>query len=257
MTLIKRYKQIPGSKPGSSEPAPGPAYFPYQPYESPADKQKRQFKQIAFYTFGTILLGSAAFFTARHFIRKRKANKVEDKSLTDNTPENYAKRLKMGFDNDGWWGTDVDMVRAVFVDIPTKLDFAKTVKAYATLTKGKNNLIADLGSELTTTEYTEMQNILASKPDKPGQKKIFDYNRALAIAKRFKAAFDYTVLGFPATDLGAVKQALIDVPTKYYWAVEKVVYKKIFGSDLESDLDSELDILDFSWRNIINAKPSN
>lgn len=236
---------------------PQPVYVPYPAYESESDKADRKLRRVTIYTLGTIALGTAAFFTARHFLRKNKANKVEDASLTDNTPENFAKRLKMAFDNNGWWGTDVEAVRAVFVDMPSKTDFALTVRAYAGLTKNTHNLIADLTDELTTTEYTEMQNILAGKPDKKGQKQVFDVNKAIALAKRFKAAFDYTILGLPATDKGAVKQALIEVPTKYYWAVEKVVYKKLFGSDLESDLDSELDIFDFSWKAIINAKPNN
>lgn len=257
MSVLKRYKKQSGQRPPKTEPMPQPVYVPYTAYESESDKADRKLKRIVIYTLGTIALGTAAFFTGRHFLRKNKANKIEDASLKDNTPENFAKRFKMAFDNNGWWGTDVEAVRSVFTDMPSQLDFAKTVVAYKGLTKQKGNLIADLSDELTTTEYTEMQNILASKPDKKGQKQVFDVKKAIALAKRFKAAFDYTILGMPATDKGAVKQALIEIPTKYYWQVEKVVYKKLFGSDLESDLSSELDIFDFSWKEIINAKPNN
>ncbi|MBK6834053.1 MAG: hypothetical protein IPG89_07185 [Bacteroidetes bacterium] len=90
----------------------------------------------------------------------------------------------MAFDNDGWWGTDVDAVRRVFVELASKEMFIDVMRSYKKLYN--QNLVEDLTDELTTSEYYEVQNILAAKPDKKGQTQAFTIETAKKFAKRFK-----------------------------------------------------------------------
>jgi hypothetical protein len=209
--------------------------------------------RIAAYSLGTALAGTALFFLGRHIYRNTVSNKEQNQSLTDNTDSNFAKRLKMAFDNDGWWGTDVEAVRKVFVEIQSKDVFVETVKSYKKLYS--RNLVEDLTDELTTSEYYEVQNILAAKPQKVGQQQVFDLETAKRFAKRFKAAFDYTVMGMSATDKGALIQVFADIKTKQVFELIKLAYKSLYGTSLETDLDDELDMFDFSWRDLIKQKP--
>jgi hypothetical protein len=209
--------------------------------------------RVAAYTVGSVMAGAILFFTGRHIYRKTVKSKEQNLSLDDNSQANFAKRLKMAFDNNGWWGTDVEAIRKVFVDMASKGDFSEIIKSYKKLYT--RNLVEDLTDELTTSEYYEVQNILASKPDQTGQHQLFDFEKAKKYAKRFKAAFDYTVMGMPATDKGALSQVLVEIPSRQGFELIKLAYKSLYGISLESDLDSELDLFDFSWKDIIKQKP--
>ena len=206
------------------------------------------------YGLSALAVGTILFFSGRAIYRKRKSNKSESLSLNDNSTQNFAKRLKMAFDNDGWWGTDVENVRKVFVELPSKDEFEKVKKEYKNITKG-GNLVKDLTDELTNTEYAEMQNILAAKAQKNGQKKIFDATAAVSSARRLKAGFDYKILGMPATDKEAVRQVLTEIPTQQAWQIVGVAYYKLYAKPLEVELMNELDVFDFSWADIIKNKP--
>lgn len=220
-------------------------------------EDKRILKYAA-YAGGVVLISGTAILTTRHFIRKSRANRAETQSLNDGTPENYAKRIKMAFDNDGFWGTDVDALRKVFTDIPSQEEFSTVVSKYEAITQqSKGAFYKDLTEELTTSEYYEMQSILKGKPLKKGGKKVFDWNAATAYSHRIKAAFDYTMLGMPSTDKGALEAALREIPSLYAYAMVKVVYKKEYGHEIEIDLDDELDVFDFSWKDIVYSKPKN
>jgi hypothetical protein len=220
---------------------------------TPGDK--RVIKYAAF-AGSTVIIGGVVFFTARHFYRKNRAGNAQTQSLNDGTPENYAKRIKMAFDNDGWWGTDVEALRRVFIEIPSQEEFSTVVSKYEALTKGsKGSFYVDLTKALTTSEYYEMSNILKGKPKKKGEKAVFDWNAAYAMSHRIKASFDYTILGLPATDKGALEAALREIPTLLAYAMVAVAYKKEYGTELEDDLNSELDIFDFSWKDIVYTKP--
>lgn len=222
---------------------------------TPDDKRVIKY---AVYAGSTLLIGGVAFFTARHFLKKNKAGNAEKESLNEGTPENFAKRLKMAFDNDGWWGTNVKEIRKVFTEIPDMTAFTKVAAKYEDITKqSKGALFKDLTDELTTSELYEMQSILKGKPMKPGQKPVFNWNAAYAIIHRIKAAFDYTVLGMPSTDKGALENALNQIPSLYAFAMVKVGYKKEYGREIENDLDDELDVFDFSWKKIVYTKPRN
>ncbi len=210
--------------------------------------------RIGAYTVGSALLGWGIFIGVRTIIRHYVANKSESKSLNDGSAENLAKRLKMAFDNNGLWGTDVEQVRSVFMDIPSKAAFKSVCDEYKR--QVHKNMITDLTSELTDGEYYEMQNILAAKPDKTGQQKSFDESEAATYAKRLNAAVNYKVVGFiPGTDEDAIRQALTEIPTKAAWELVRSAYLKLYGVSVDDDLDGDLGVFDFSWRDMIQAKP--
>lgn len=220
-------------------------------------EDKRILKYAA-YAGSAIVISGTTVLIARHFIRKGRANRAETQSLNDGTPENYAKRIKMAFDNDGFWGTDVEALRKVITDIPSQEEFSTVVSKYEAITQqGKGSFYKDLTEELTSSEYYEMQSILKGKPLKKGGKKVFDWNSATSYSHRIKAAFDYTVLGMPSTDKGALEASLREIPSLYAFAMVKVVYKKEYGHEIETDLDDELDVFDFSWKDIVYTKPKN
>lgn len=78
--------------------------------------------------------------------------------------ESWSKRLKAAFDkNYGLFsGTDEAAIKAVFMELPTQNDFAKTAQVYASLYA--QNLITDLKSELEFWEYEPMMRLLLNKP---------------------------------------------------------------------------------------------
>lgn len=124
----------------------------------------QDFKTIVIYgTLGIVTVGGLVF-AANHFLKKWAKDKADNKSLTEGDPATYARELIMAFDNDNWfgWGTDLDRVYSVFDRIPTQAFYKKVQDAYEKETKGKN-LNADLASELTSEEYSEVKRRLNSK----------------------------------------------------------------------------------------------
>lgn len=210
--------------------------------------------KAAVYTIAGLLLAGSGYWAVRNALRNRKLVKSERQAFTEGTPESYANRIKMAFENDGWWGTNIPALREVLIEISSKEVFAKVAKAYKDQSKG-GEIFHDLKSELTTSEYYEMMNLLAAKPQKSGTKKSYDWAWATALSRRLKASFDYTIMGMPGTDKGALKAALEEIPSIYAFAMVKVMYKKLYGHEVEEDLDDELDTFDFSWKDIVFSKP--
>src|ERR1700761_2483903 len=97
-----------------------PYSHPPEPAKTGLNDTDKMFIRIGAYTLGSAMLGAGLFFGVRAIIRHYVANKSESKSLNDDSSENLAKRLKMAFDNNGLWGTDVEQVRSVFMAIPSK-----------------------------------------------------------------------------------------------------------------------------------------
>lgn len=126
-------------------------------------QQVQNFKTVVIYS--TLGLGTATglFFLARHFYKKSQANRSEKRSLEEGDPATLAKQLKMAFDNDNYlgWGTNEDMVKRVFEEIPSKSMYSKVQKEYSRL-YGKS-LNADLEEELSSEEYNELIRILNAK----------------------------------------------------------------------------------------------
>lgn len=78
--------------------------------------------------------------------------------------QSWARRLKAAFDitYGPIPGTDEPAIKAVFMEIPTQMDFQKTAKAYAE--EYGNDLVKDLKSELEFWEYSPMMKIIYDKP---------------------------------------------------------------------------------------------
>jgi hypothetical protein len=76
----------------------------------------------------------------------------------------WAKRLKAAFDITYWFvpGTDEPAIKAVFLEMPTQLDFQKTALVYKSLYGA--DLISDLKSELEFWEYGSYMAIINNKP---------------------------------------------------------------------------------------------
>jgi hypothetical protein len=76
----------------------------------------------------------------------------------------WAKRLKAAFDITYWFvpGTDEPAIKAVFLEMPTQLDFQKTALVYKSLYG--SDLISDLKSELEFWEYGSYMAIINNKP---------------------------------------------------------------------------------------------
>ena len=84
--------------------------------------------------------------------------------LTTAQYQSWARRLKAAFDISygPFPGTDEPAIKAVFMEIPTQIDFQKVGKAYSQ-EYGKD-LITDLKSELEFWEYSPVMKIIYDKP---------------------------------------------------------------------------------------------
>lgn len=78
--------------------------------------------------------------------------------------QSWARRLKAAFDitYGPIPGTDEPAIKAVFMEIPTQMDFQKVGRAYTQ--EYGSDLITDLKSELEFWEYSPMMKIIYDKP---------------------------------------------------------------------------------------------
>ncbi len=193
---------------------------------------------------GTVWLGVK-------FYKKAIANKEENKSFDDGAPATTAKQIKMAFENDGWWGTDVTALREALTSIATQSDWDKVVKSYSKLYS--SNLLKDLSDELQSSEYNEMLQIINAKPLKAGQAP--QANQFKAWAKRLKAAFDKEYGIFGGTDGDAIVATLNEMPTQKAFIYTGVEYKKMYGANLMDDMKSESEFGQYDeWFAIIIKK---
>jgi hypothetical protein len=210
-------------------------------------------EKLLFSLIGIGIVGGGVFF-GRKLVLKGISNREEKKSFEDGTPATLAKQFKMAFENDGWWGTDVEKVRSTLRDIPSKQVFLKVQESYKKLYN--SNLITDLSDELQTTEYNEMLQIIAQKPDKTGGKPT---NPSLSYdgwAKRLKAAFDKSYGFLPGTDEEAIKAVFTEIPTQKAFILTGIWYNKLYASNMMTDLKSELEMWEYSeYMKIILSKP--
>jgi hypothetical protein len=203
--------------------------------------------------FGAIV---GTFFFVRKQVRNARAARFEKLSAEETNPAFFAKRFHMAFHNDTWFGmgTDEHLIRAAMKAVPSKDFFNETQKAYAALYNG-NQLMADLESELSSTEFSEIMAILNAKPQREGMPVDNDVIYR-AWAKRLKAAFDIKYAGFPGTDEDAIKAVFIEMPTQRAFAEVAKVYFQDYGNYLLSDLKSELEFWEFNpMMKIITDKP--
>jgi hypothetical protein len=201
-------------------------------------------KQVIYTSLaGTVVLGAGIFFVNRHFKKKQK-DKVYKKSAEYGTPGYYANQFYMAFDNDNsmGWGTDEELIRRLFRQIPSQEDFEQIAAAYYALVGKQRTLQQALSDELQTSELNEMMAILNSKPRRRGDKKPVPLSVSFSgWADRLKAAFDYSYGGIiGGTDEAAITAVLNEMPTQAAFMQTGQVYKLKYNRDLLKDLKDEL-----------------
>jgi hypothetical protein len=214
-------------------------------------------EKLTYTAVGLVLLGGS-FLIGRNLIRRVRATGEQKKTYEEGNAASFAQSLKMAFENDNYfeWGTDEASIRTIVRKIPSKDFFKSVISSYQKLFA--RSLMADLKSELTTTEYNEMLAIIGGKPDKitGTYKAILTYQHYLAWAKRLKAAFDTTYWFMPGTDEEAIKAVFMEIPTQMDFEQVAKAYLKEFGSELVKELKSELEVWELgSMMDIINQKP--
>lgn len=216
-------------------------------------------EKIKYGILGVIVLGGS-FFIGRSIIRKARATTEEKKTFEEGSTATYAKQIKMAFENDMWWGwgTDEEALRRTVQAIPSKDEFRKVINSYQKLYA--RSLMADMKSDLTTSEYNEILAIISTKPERGTAPLQIQQTKLQfqAWAKRLKAAFQVSTWGFLpyGTDEDAVKAVFMEMPTQAAFWQTVQAYKELFGDDLMSDLNSELEIWEWAeYISIIEKKP--
>lgn len=234
---------------------PGSSPVPYAVVASPTMEQQESWtlKEKLIYSLAGIVVVGGVIYFANKYIKGMIAGNEENKSFEDGSSATYAKQIKMAFENDGWPGTDTTSLRATLREVPSKEVFDKIVKSYDKLYN--ENLLKDLSTELQTTEYNEMLQIINGKPLKKGQALPADaYN---AWAKRFKAAFDKGYAFVGGTDADAIVAILSEIPTHAAFIKVGVAYAKLYaGKNIMTEMKSEGEFGQYDeWMKIITKKP--
>jgi hypothetical protein len=231
----------------SSTPVP----VSYSTVNTTSENEKWTLKEKVIYGLLTAVGIGGTIWLGTKLIKKTIANKEENKSFDEGTPATTAKQIKMAFDNDGWWGTNVTALREALVSVSSQEDWDKIIKSYNKLYS--SNLLKDLSDELQSTEYNEMLQIINAKPKKKGQApQISPYK---AWAKRLKSAFDKEYGFFGGTDGDAIVATLNEMPSQKSFIYTGVEYKKLYGTNLIDDLKSESEFEQYNeWITIITKK---
>ncbi|MBS1773428.1 MAG: hypothetical protein JST82_11270 [Bacteroidetes bacterium] len=212
-------------------------------------------ERIKYSLLGIIVLGGTVII-GRNMVKKAVAKNEQRKSLNDGSSATYAKQLKMAFENDGWWGTNKEQVRDTMRAIPSKSEFRKVMQSYQKMYN--RVLLADMQSELKSTEYNEMLSIISAKPEhyNPNAPPKISIAQLQGWAKRLKAAFDITYGIFPGTDEPAIKAVFLEIPSQSTFNSLRIIYRQQYGNDLLQDLQSELEFWEYEpMIQIIKSKP--
>lgn len=215
-------------------------------------------EKLTYGIVGLVVIGGS-FFIGRSLIRKARATSEEKKTYEDGNPATFAKQIKMAFENDNWlgWGTDEEALRKTLQTIPSKDAMRKVINSYQKLYA--RSMMADMQSELSTSEYNEMLAIIAAKPES-GNSTIVPVSTPVQYqswTKRLKAAFDITYWFVPGTDEDAIKAVFMEMRSQAdFWQTAQV-YQAMYGNDLLNDLKSELEFWEFApMMDIIMKKPN-
>lgn len=215
-------------------------------------------EKLTYGIIGMVVIGGS-FFIGRSIVRKARATSEEKKTYEEGNPATFAKQIKMAFENDNWlgWGTDEEALRKTLQAIPSKDAMRKVISSYQKLYA--RSMMADMQSDLTTSEYNEMLAIIAAKPES-GNSTIIPKSSPVQYqswAKRLKAAFDITYWFLPGTDEDAIKAVFIEMPTQAdFWQTAQA-YQALYGTTLLSDLKSELEFWEYApMMDIIMKKPN-
>lgn len=217
---------------------------------------QRKFVNTVLIGLGVTGIGVLAFWLAKRQVQKIQSKNEQNKSFGSDRHATWAKQFKQAFDNDGWWGTDVPLVRQTMRAIPSKEDFKKVQESYKRMYKGAN-LIYRMSDELTKMEYQEMLAIKNAKPEKLAEgTKPPKINDPYGWARRINSAVNYTWLGFMSgTDEEAIKAVFQEIPTQRAFYHTAVAYRKLYGVSIYADLDGDLD-WSLDWKAIIKKKPT-
>jgi hypothetical protein len=226
-----------------------------QDYQHESSKTWTLKEKVTYGFIGVAGLGGLVWLINR-FVRKKKSNKEELKSFEEGSPATLAKQIKMAFDNDGWWGTNTELLRQTLIAVPSKQEWDKVLSSYEKLYStptAKASLLRDMYEELQSSEYNEMMQIIGVKPEKTGQGSTG--NPYKAWAKRLKAAFDKSYGFLPGTDSQSVTLSLKEIPTQQAFVNTGVEYKKLYGTNLMDDLKAESEFGQYDeWIKIIVNK---
>lgn len=203
------------------------------------------------------IIGTAAVGTLVYFGWKIITDKISDSeskgSLDNEDPAYYAKQFKIGFDNNNWYGADMETVRATMLAIPSKQFFRKVGDSYHR--QYKSNLFKDLEKYLKSTEYQEMQAIYRVKPEKTGGSNATPIYDPYAWAERIHAALSYETWGLMwGTDEDAIKQVIREIPNQAAWEDVKAAYESTYSIDIAEDIDGDLDSDEFDFREELQKK---
>lgn len=207
---------------------------------------------------GYTLLGVAGVaglvYLSSRVIKKIIAAKSDAKSFEDGSPATTAKQIKMAFENDGNFGTDTKALRAILVKVKNRKELEDVRKEYQKQFNAQ--LYSDLKSELQSTEYNEMLQIMEGKPEKPGLPPTA--KQYLAWAKRLKAAFDKMYSFIPGTDEAAILAVINELPTQQAFTEVGKAYQREYKRDFIKDFKGELSSGDYyGFMKIVTSKPKN
>lgn len=213
-------------------------------------------EKIQYSLLGVLVLGGAVML-GRSIVKKATASNEQRKTYTEGNTATYAKQIKMAFDNDGWWGTDKDVLRQVIRVIPSKAEFRKVMTSYQK--QYGRNLLADMQGELKTTEYNEILAIISTKPEH-GEETVNEVTaeKLQSWAKRVRAAFEISYGPFPGTDEPAIRAVFLEIPTQEAYRKMATVYQSMYGNSFTDDLRSELEFWEYApMMQLISGKPKN
>ncbi len=224
-------------------------------WNSLSDGQRRFVASLSI-ILGVSIVALIAFYFAKRSIQNARAKQEQNQSFGKDLHATWAKQFKQAFDNDGWWGTDVPLVRQTMRSIPSKEDFTKVQESYRIMYKGAN-LIEDMSDELTKLEYQEMLAIKNAKPSNAkGSENVKVYDPE-GWARRIHAAVNYSWIGFmPGTDDDAIMAVFQEIPTQTAFWETYHAYKRIYSLNMVNELDGDLD-WSLDWRALLNKKPKN
>jgi hypothetical protein len=214
-------------------------------------------KEKLLYAGGGIVVAVGTFLLGRKIIRAAVSNTEEKKSFDESSPATYAKRIRMAFDNDGWFGTNTSELRKNLTEISSKEAMKQVAAAYQKLYHSP--LYKDMANELQSTEYNEMLAIVSAKPDRIEKKgtipKLTDKNYE-QWAKRLKAAFDKKYGFLPGTDEEAIKAVFIEIPAQADFLKAAAAYQNLYHTSMVEDLKSELEYWEYpQYMKLITDKP--
>lgn len=219
------------------------------------DEKRMSTKDIILLSLGGIVIIGGGIFLLNRWWRKRQANREEHKSTVEGSEADFAKRIKVAFENDGWPGTNNELLRQVIREIPSRDLFTKVDISFQRMDEKKRPLMKALQDELSSTGYEEIRAIILAKPQKivKGVKPVYDYSKW---AIRLKTAFDKTYGPLPGTDEDAIRAVFLEIPTQAAFVEVGKSYQQQYGRSLIDDLKMELELWEYpSFMKVITTKP--